>query len=102
MQSCPTLVGFIVIFLAPFLKADDLPHLLEKTHAGDPEAQFQLGQHYADGTGVAKNDALAANCFRLAACQGYPHAQYNLGQIYEEGRGVDQSDNEALLYYTLA
>jgi hypothetical protein len=41
---------------------------------GDIDAQFSLGWIYANGRGVAKQDALAAYYFVLAAAQGHPQA----------------------------
>ena len=37
---------------------------------GDAEVQCQLGDRYAEGTGVEKNDAEAARWYRKAAEQG--------------------------------
>ena len=56
--------------------------------AGDPEAQYRIGVLYAEGKGVAPNDAEAALWFERAAEQGVPLAQYNLGASYAEGTGV--------------
>ena len=56
--------------------------------AGDREAQYRLGVMYAEGKGVAPNDADAALWFERAAEQGEPMAQYNLGASYAEGTGV--------------
>ena len=41
---------------------------------GDAEAQYNLGWIYANGRGVARDDALAALFFDLAAKQGHEHA----------------------------
>ena len=38
---------------------------------GDPEAQFSLGWMYANGRGVAHDDAVAASLFALAAAAGH-------------------------------
>ena len=56
--------------------------------SGDPSAQYRLGVMYAEGKGVASNDAEAALWFERAAEQGEPMAQYNLGASYVEGTGV--------------
>ena len=56
--------------------------------AGDPAAQYRMGVMYAEGKGVAPNDAEAALWFERAAEQGEPMAQYNLGASYAEGAGV--------------
>jgi TPR repeat protein len=49
------------------------------------KAQFNLGQRYAGGIGVAQDDARAAKWYRKAAEQGHAQAQYNLGVMYENG-----------------
>src|SRR6516165_9326061 len=57
---------------------------------GDPQAQFFLARHYADGTGVIKDYAKAATCLRQSADQGYAMAQTSLGSCYAHGQGVKQ------------
>jgi hypothetical protein len=42
---------------------------------GDPEAQFSLGWIYANGRGVARDNALAALFFGIAAEQGHEYAK---------------------------
>ena len=66
-----------------YLKAIQLWRPLAQ--AGDPAAQYRLGVMYAEGRGVAANDAEAALWFERAAEQGEPMAQYNLGASYAEG-----------------
>ena len=69
-----------------YLKAVQLWRPLAQ--AGDREAQYRLGVMYAEGKGVAPNDAEAALWFERAAEQGEAMAQYNLGASYVEGAGV--------------
>jgi Sel1 repeat len=57
---------------------------------------------YADGRGVAKNEAEAARLYRLAAEEGYAVAQFILGVNYEFGRGVAKDEVEAARLYRLA
>ncbi len=52
--------------------------------------QYNLGNMYANGEGVAQDDAAAVKWFRMAAEQGYANAQFNLGLMYAKGRGVVQ------------
>ena len=47
----------------------------EAARYGDVEAQFSLGWLYANGRGVARDDALAAFYFGLAAKQGHQQAR---------------------------
>ena len=70
--------------------------ITDKDEPKDAEGQYQLGLKYARGTGVTRDDALAARLFRRAAEQGNAEAQAALGFAYHLGRGVPQSDTEAL------
>jgi soluble lytic murein transglycosylase-like protein len=47
----------------------------EGARAGDPEAMFSLGWMYANGRGVARNDAIAALHFTRAAAAGHVYAR---------------------------
>ena len=69
---------------------------------GEAWAQTYLGDSYADGKGVAKNDAEALRWYRLAAAQGYANALFNLGTMYANGQGVLQDYAEAVKWYRLA
>lgn len=50
--------------------------------AGDANAQFNIGQLYRLGRGVAADVAQATHYYRLAAEQGHVGAQANLGTLY--------------------
>jgi TPR repeat protein len=70
--------------------------------AGDAVAQYQLGVLYAEGKGVAHDDALAAVWFRRSALQGNANAQYDLAASYSEGVGVDKDEAEAAKWFRRA
>jgi TPR repeat protein len=57
---------------------------------------------YADGAGVAEDDAEAVRWYRMAAEQGDAVAQVNLGFMYANGAGVVQDDVRAYLWFNLA
>ena len=67
-----------------------------------PEAQFNLGWMYEDGTGVPQDFTEAARLYRLAAAQGHAAAQFNLGGMCKDGTGVPQDFTEAARLYRLA
>jgi len=69
---------------------------------GNVEAQFCVGRLYANGFGVAMDDALALKYYGLAATGGHAEAQYNLGVMHANGWGVSMNDVSALEYYRLA
>ena len=64
---------------------------------GDAKAQFNLGQMYANGQGVAQDFKAALAWYCKAAEQGDAEAQYNLGIMYSDGRGVAQDFKAALV-----
>lgn len=57
---------------------------------GDADAELLMGQRYADGSGVVKNDKEAVRWFEKAARHGNAEAQYRYGLALLEGRGVVQ------------
>jgi len=69
---------------------------------GNAEAQFCVGRLYANGFGVAMDDALALKWYGLAAGAGHAEAQYNLGVMHANGWGVQMNDTPAAGYYRLA
>lgn len=65
---------------------------------GDASAQAMLGLMYAQGQGVALDDAEAVRWYRIAAEQGNSSAQWNLGLMYAGGRGVPRNDARAVYW----
>lgn len=65
-------------------------------------AQYNLGDCYYDGRGLAQDEGEAAKWFRKAADRNYGPAQYNLGLCYYQGQGVPKDDVEALKWFLLA
>ena len=58
-----------------------------------------LGVCYANGTGVAKDEAEAVTWFRRAAGQGHAKGQSSLGLCYANGTGVAKDKIEAAFWY---
>ncbi len=65
-------------------------------------AQDKLGEMYANGQGVPKDDTEAARWYRKAADQGHESAQYKLGEMYASGQGVPKDDTEAYHWFNSA
>ncbi len=63
-----------------------LSQLYGQAILGDSTAQFELGQLYQYGIGVAKNAQQAITYYQLAAMQQEIKAEYNLGILYLEGQ----------------
>lgn len=66
---------------------------------GSVEAQYNLGQCYCFGYGVAQNLAEAAKWYRKAAEKGLAMAQYHLALCYANGYGVKKDYTEAVKWY---
>jgi TPR repeat protein len=69
---------------------------------GDTTAQYSLGTLYAEGNGVARDDATAFMWFQRAANRGNAAAQYNVGASYAAGTGVAKNDIEAAKWFQRA
>ena len=69
---------------------------------GDAVAQYRLGNMYADGKGVTRDDATAMMWFERSAKQGNADAQYNVGASYAEGVGVAKSEEQAAEWFRRA
>jgi len=69
---------------------------------GLASAQYDLGDAFDDGRGVAQSDVEAARWWQKAAEQGHVDAQYHLGAMFMEGRGVAQSFKEAAKWTRMA
>ncbi|HEX7777271.1 MAG TPA: peptidoglycan-binding protein [Parvibaculum sp.] len=70
--------------------------------AGNPAAQYEVGQRYANGEGMAQDLSQAAYWYNQAADQGLAIAQYRLATLFEKGRGVPQDDGKARSWYEKA
>jgi TPR repeat protein len=71
--------------------------LLPPAQAGDPRAQFLMGQLSDNGYGPIQLDAAeAARWYRRSADQDYGEAQFALAQAYAFGRGVASDKDESL------
>ena len=58
--------------------------------AGDPDAQFNLGQAYKLGRGVTTDLAMAEEWYRKAAVQGHPQAEDNYGlALFQNGKRAE-------------
>ena len=69
---------------------------------GDAVAQLRLSVMYAEGEGVAKDDAESLKWGQLAAENGNVTAQLIMGARYNEGRGVPKDASEAVKWFEKA
>lgn len=76
--------------------------LKELVARNDGYAHYVIGNYYADGYGVEKDEKEALRYYMLAAEQGVGQAQAILGEAYFKGAGVIQDDVQALTWSTRA
>ena len=86
------------------LLAGDLQHVAVHCFAqaaghGAAQAQYLLGQQYAQGRGVAQHAQRAFMWFEKAAAQRHPPAESALGLAYLNGEGTEK--NSKLAFYWL-
>jgi TIR domain/Sel1 repeat len=65
-------------------------------------AMMMLGDFYAKGYGVTKDDIKAREWFKKAADKGQPNAMSDLGWIYADGRGVGKDYAKAREWFEKA
>ena len=66
----PVSLALIAVLLMGMANADELTDITTAAQSGDPAAQSTLGQMYAQGKGVPRDDAQAIVWLRKAAEQG--------------------------------
>ncbi|HLP18425.1 MAG TPA: tetratricopeptide repeat protein [Bacteroidota bacterium] len=76
--------------------------LIQKSNAGDPLAQHELGVRYFTGQGFPRDTAKAVYWIKKAADHELPIAQYNYGVFLNNGWGVDWNPFEGYKYVRLA
>ncbi|HSY26789.1 MAG TPA: TonB family protein [Burkholderiaceae bacterium] len=73
--------------------------LLPLAEKGNGDAQYFVGQMYANGQSVPKSEATAANWFLQSAGNGNANAQLTLGDMYAFGRGIEENDAIAAYWH---
>jgi TPR repeat protein len=76
--------------------------LMDKAHAGDAMAQYQLGQLYYAGKDIPQNYDEAVKWFRTSSDKGLTLAQAALGKCYLNGDGVEKNVKEAKRLFNIA
>jgi hypothetical protein len=73
--------------------------MAERGHAA---SQYNLGEMYYAGQGVAQDYSEAVKWYQRAAEQGIPAAQLNVGVAYALGRGIPRDLEKAYMWLSLA
>ncbi len=76
--------------------------LAKAVEANSPEAEYQLGLMYANGTGGPQDDAAARTMFEKAAAQNHADALLWMGAFAQSGRGGPKDVTAAKSYYEKA
>ena len=76
--------------------------VIQWAQAGDPTAQYRLGELYYYGKGVKQSYEQALAWYRMAAGHRKADAQFALGNCYMDGIGVESDYKEAAYYYRSA
>ena len=71
-------------------------------HAGDADADFDIGLLYDLGDGVSPNATVAFRWYRRAAEAGVSAGALNVGVMYDSGRGVRKDRAQAAIWYARA
>jgi TPR repeat protein len=75
---------------------------LPKAEAGDAIAQYDVGNMYEKGNGVARDNTKAFKWYLKAAKQDHDKGTFKVGYSYLRGKGVDKNYNKALLWLNVA
>jgi len=70
--------------------------------AGNPFAQWLLGDMYKNGEGLPRDMKMALSWWTKAAAKGLPDAQLSLGDSYAAGQGVPENWSEAVKWWRKA
>lgn len=88
---------------------DNSQKITEEALNDNPSAQFELGQLYEFGKGMAQDYAEAMKWYQKAATSNHAtdnaiiaKAQYSIALLYEQGRGVEIDYEKAAEYYQQA
>ena len=80
-------------------RAEAVKYYREVAEIGIARAQYDLGNCYANGDGIAKDPVEAAKWWRKAAEQGLAEAQNRYGACCQEGEGVEKDLKKAVYWY---
>jgi len=76
--------------------------LKKSAEAGDAQAQYDVAQCYATGSGTPKNEATAIIWFEKSALAKNPLAELEMGHRFYDGKGVPQNIQRGAANFELA
>lgn len=72
---------------------------ISEARIGNPQAQYEVGFMYANGSGTGRNVDEALVWFKAAAGKGHAAAQYLLAIAYANGVGTDKDEFQAIQWF---
>lgn len=100
--SCLGLLILLPMSLPAAMASEAVARLIARSENGDSYSQMLLGKCYAEGNGVARDEAEAIRWYRLAAAAGEGRANLMLGNAYRDGKGVVKDEVESYVYYAFS
>jgi TPR repeat protein len=82
--------------------ADAITILKTLADAGNSKAQVRLGDIYAEGHVVPRDEKAAESWYLKAAMAGDTGAQFKLGALYADAPGTARNNNMAYIWYGTA
>jgi len=99
---CMLLAVPVMAFEGDYILEDRFRTVLDDAKAGDPQAQYAVGNMYYRGRGVEASDKEALHWFLRAARQGVLKASYKSAYIYLHSKTVHKSPRKALPWLKLS
>jgi hypothetical protein len=81
--------------LGDYVWEEKFKQMLPVAESGKAEAQYDVGEMYERGRGVAKDTGKAFNWYLKAAKQGHTRGAYRVGLAYLKGKGVGKNPEKA-------
>jgi len=104
MKTLIAILALLAAWVGYYIyQADKVSFLRSNAGAGDPDAQYRLGQLYlSGGVSILQDFEESAKWYRKAADQGHAEAQSSLGVLYGYGWGVPQDLAESAKWWRKA
>ena len=96
------LLSLLPMSLSAAMTSEQVASLIARSENGDRYSQVRLGECYAEGNGVARDEAEAIRWYRLAAAAGEGRANLMLGNAYRDGKGVAKDEVESYVCYVFS
>ncbi len=94
---------YLLLTLLSLVSANEIDDLIDQANAGNAEAQFKLGESYAQGEGIDKNTNLGIRWMIKAANSDHQSDhQFELGERFSRGEIIPKDENKAFYWHNKA